>query len=134
MDADAAPHVRRAAGPARAGGPDAVALIDRGPDGAAIPLTAAELAARVAALTNELGERGIAAGDCVAVWLPNWSDALVWQFAVAARGAHVVGVNTRYDVAEVDARARQGAPAAGRAADRFHDLDLPGRLHEAVPG
>ena len=36
---------------------------------------------RVCALAEELREHGIAAGDAIAVWLPNWSDALVWQCA-----------------------------------------------------
>ncbi len=114
--------------------PDAAALIDRGPDGAAIPLTAAELAARVAALTAELGERGIGAGDAVAVWLPNWSDALVWQFAVAARGAHVIGVNTRYGVDDVTHVLERARPSLVVLPAAFHALDLPDRLRAAVAG
>ncbi|MDQ4117894.1 MAG: AMP-binding protein [Actinomycetota bacterium] len=115
-----------------AAGPDAVALIDRGPDGEALPLSRGELAARVASLTGELS--GVAPGDTVAVWLPSWSDALVWQCAVAARGANVIGVNTRYGVAEVTHVLERARPSLVVLPAAFHGLDLLDRLRAAVSG
>ena len=111
-------------------GPDAVALIDRGPDGEALPLTRGELSARVAALTGELA--AVAPGETVAVWLPAWSDALVWQCAVAARGANVIGVNTRYGVAEATHLLERARPSLVVLPAAFHGLDLLDRLRAAV--
>jgi fatty-acyl-CoA synthase len=110
--------------------PDAVALIDRGPDGEALPLTRGELAARVASLTGELSALG--PGETVAVWLPNWSDALVWQWAVAARGANVIGVNTRYGVAEATHVLERARPSLVVLPAAFHGLDLLDRLRAAA--
>jgi fatty-acyl-CoA synthase len=79
-----------------------------------------------------LAAAGIGPGDCVAVWLPNWSDALAWQFAAAARGAHVIGINTRYGLTEVAHVLTRARPRLVALAHDFHDLDLGGRLREAV--
>lgn len=83
-------------------------------------------------LAEELRTAGIGAGDCVAVWLPNWSDALAWQFAVAARRAHVIGINTRYNVDEVTHVLDRARPKLVALAHGFHDLDLLSRLRAAV--
>lgn len=112
--------------------PERIAVLDKGPDGATIPVTRGELWRRTAALAEELRTAGIGAGDCVAVWLPNWSDSLAWQFAVAARGAHVIGVNTRYNVEEVAHVLDRARPALVALAHDFHGLDLLGRLRDAV--
>lgn len=112
------------------GDPGAVAVIDRGPGGEALPLTYGELGARAAALTGELSAVG--PGDAVAVWLPNWSDALVWQFAVAARGAHVIGVNTRYGVGEATHVLERARPSTVVLPAAFHGLDLLDRLRCAA--
>ncbi|GAA4553830.1 AMP-binding protein [Pseudonocardia xishanensis] len=111
--------------------PDAVVVIDRGPAGP-VPVTRGELWRRTRALAAELDGRGIGAGDCVAVWLPNWSDALVWQFAVAGLGGHVIGINTRYNVDEVRHVLARARPALVVLAHDFHGLDLLGRLKAAV--
>lgn len=112
--------------------PDAVAVLDTTPDGATHPVTRGTLWRRVRALAEELRERGIGAGDAVAVWMPNWSDALVWQFAVAARGAHVVGVNTRYGTEESGHVLGRARPKLVALAVGFHGLDLLARLRAAV--
>ncbi|MFG2586475.1 hypothetical protein [Streptomyces malaysiensis] len=57
--------------------PSSVAVIDGGPD--PIRVTRAELSSRVLALHDDLRAHGVGEGDCVGVWLPNWSDALVIQ-------------------------------------------------------
>ncbi|WP_433503871.1 AMP-binding protein [Pseudonocardia halophobica] len=111
---------------------DAVVVLDKGPAGERIPVTRGELWRRTGALAEELRTRGIAAGDCVAVWMPNWSDALAWQFAVAARGAHVIGINTRYNVEEVRHVLERARPKLVALAHDFHGLDLLGRLKEAI--
>lgn len=43
-----------------------------------------------------LGELGIREGDTVGIWLPNQIEWMVSQFACAAMGAVVLGLNTRY--------------------------------------
>ncbi|PVZ13087.1 AMP-binding protein [Actinomycetospora cinnamomea] len=112
--------------------PDVTAVLDAAPDGPVHPVSRGELWRRVRALAEELREHGVGAGDAVAVWMPNWSDALVWQCAVAARGAHVVGVNTRYGVEEVAHVLARARPRLVALAHGFHGLDLLTRLHEAV--
>ena len=111
--------------------PDATVVLDTTPDGATHPVTRGELWRRVRALAEELREHGIGAGDAVAVWMPNWSDALVWQFAVAARGAHVVGVNTRYGIEESGHVLGRARPRLVALAQGFHGLDLLDRLRAA---
>jgi fatty-acyl-CoA synthase len=80
----------------------------------------------------DLRRAGVGAGDCVAVWLPNWSTALAWQFAVSALGAHVIGINTRYNVDEVVHVLERARPKVVVLAHEFHGLDLIGRLRAAV--
>jgi acyl-CoA synthetase (AMP-forming)/AMP-acid ligase II len=58
--------------------PDAVALIDARAD-TMRRTTWYELQVRYRALAADLRQRGVVAGGAVAVWLPNWSDAIVWQ-------------------------------------------------------
>ncbi|MDD7942343.1 AMP-binding protein [Actinomycetospora lutea] len=112
--------------------PDATVVLDTAPDGTTHPVTRGELWRRVRALAEELHEHGIGPGDAVAVWMPNWSDALVWQFAVAARGAHVVGVNTRYGTEESGHVLGRARPKLVALAHGFHGLDLLERLRAAV--
>lgn len=112
--------------------PDAVLLIDRDPDGVALPVSRRVFADRVRSLTTELAAAGIGPGHGIAVWLPNWSDALVWQFAVAARGAHVIGVNTRYGVADVTHVLERARPSLVVLPAAFHGLDLVDRLRIAT--
>jgi acyl-CoA synthetase (AMP-forming)/AMP-acid ligase II len=112
--------------------PTADVVVDRSADGTRIAVSRGTLWRRTRALAARLAGAGVGPGDCVAVWLPNWSDALVWQFAVAARGAHVVGVNTRYNVTEVAHVLDRARPRLVALAHGFHDLDLIGRLRVAV--
>ncbi|AII08649.1 AMP-binding protein [Rhodococcus opacus] len=110
--------------------PDAAATLDV-VDGEPIVTSRAELRARVDALTSELVGVGVRRGQCVAVLLPNWSDAIVWQLAASAVGAHVIGVNTRYNTHEIAHILTSARPAVVAVADHFHGLDLFGRLDEA---
>jgi acyl-CoA synthetase (AMP-forming)/AMP-acid ligase II len=110
---------------------EAVIAIDASPCGVRLTCRR-ELRWRVAVLRAALRRAGIRAEDCVAVWLPNWSDALVWQFAAAALGAHVIGVNTRYNVDEMVHVLERARPKIVAIAHGFHGLDLLGRLRKAV--
>lgn len=111
--------------------PDAVAAIDAAPGGVRT-VSRRDLRRRVAVLAADLHRAGLGAGDCVAVWLPNWSDALAWQFAVSSLGAHVIGVNTRYNVDEAVHVLDRARPRIVAVAHEFHGLDLLGRLRTAV--
>jgi fatty-acyl-CoA synthase len=111
--------------------PDAIVAIDAGVSEPR-SLTARALWQRVVALRQELAERGVGPDGCVAVWLPNWSDALVWQFAAAMLGAHVIGVNTRYNVEEVGHLLDRARPTVIAVAHEFVKLDLDVRLRKAA--
>ncbi|NKQ57027.1 AMP-binding protein [Amycolatopsis sp. K13G38] len=95
-------------------------------------ISTADMLRGVRSLTTDLREAGLGRGDCVAVWLPNWPEALTWQFAVASLGAHVIGVNTRYNVEEVRHVLERARPKLVAIAHDFHGLDLIGRLRRAI--
>lgn len=113
-----------------AAAPGSVVLVDGGTQPRRV--TRAELWRRTVTLRDELREHGVGEGDCVGVWLPNWSDAVVAQFAVAALGAHVIGINTRYGVAEVAHVLGHARPVVVLVAHAFLHLDLRTTLHDAV--
>lgn len=111
--------------------PGATIAIDAGGDEPE-RVTRAQLWERAQRLRADLARRGVERGDCVAVWLPNWSDALAWQFATASLGAHVIGVNTRYNVDEVAHVLERARPKVVAIAHEFHGLDLIGTLRQAI--
>lgn len=106
-------------------------LIDTHPDHPTV-ITRDDLWRRIAALRGELSERGVGPGDCIAVWLPNWSETLVWQFAAVSLGAHVIGINTRYNIDEVAHVLALARPVLVAIAHDFAGLDLGARLSAAV--
>ncbi|MCR5979371.1 AMP-binding protein [Gordonia jinghuaiqii] len=110
--------------------PDAPAVYDV-VAGQTVPTTRADFAARAESLRDELSAVGLRRGQCIAVYLPNWSDALVWQFAASALGAHIIGVNTRYNVGEVAHILTAARPAVVAVPASFHGLDIFGTLREA---
>ena len=111
--------------------PDAPRLVDAG-GGEPITVSRAAFWRRVVALRAELVAHGLRPGGCVATWLPNWSDALVWQFAAVAAGAHLIGINTRYNVEEARHVLELARPAIVAVAHGFLSLDLRSRLHDAA--
>ncbi|MGI4945211.1 MAG: AMP-binding protein, partial [Janthinobacterium lividum] len=110
--------------------PDAPLLIDAGP-GQPVVVTRQAFWQRIAGLRTELADHGVGPGACIATWLPNWSDALVWQFAAVAAGAHVIGINTRYNVEEARHVLTVARPAVVAVAHDFLNLDLGTRLRAA---
>jgi fatty-acyl-CoA synthase len=107
-----------------------LALIER--DGELIvTLTFAELLTAVTGLAGELRARGVRRGDVVGVWLPNWSEMIVWEFALAALGAAALGINTRYSVHELTDLLQRGRPVGVVAPAAFLDLEFSGRLRSA---
>jgi acyl-CoA synthetase (AMP-forming)/AMP-acid ligase II len=111
---------------------DAVALVQGGPSGR--KLTYGGLRAAAADLARRLHGLGLGRGDTVAVWLPNWLESVAWQFAAARLGAAVLGVNTRYNVAEATHLLRSTRPRCVAIPDELLGIDFAGRLREAVSG
>ncbi len=111
--------------------PGEPALIER--DGEAVAMmTFAGLVRAAADLAGELRSRGVGRGDVVGVWLPNWSEVVVWEFALASLGAATLGINTRYGVHELTHLIARARPAGIVAPSQFLELDFAGRLREAV--
>lgn len=95
-------------------------------------LSRLQFMADVDAARRTLQDLGIGEGQCVATWLPNWSSAYAWQFAASTVGAHVIGINTRYNVAEVAHVLHKAQPAVVVMAHDFQRLDLMARARAAV--
>lgn len=91
-----------------------------------------EFLARVRTISSALQDRGIMPDDCIAVWLPNWSDAVAWQYAALAVGARVIGINTRYNVQEIAHVLAKARPILVVLAHDFQNLDLLTRARGAL--
>jgi fatty-acyl-CoA synthase len=112
--------------------PEATVLYDaRAGQAPPTAVSRTELSATAASLAVDLEHLGLGEGDCVAVWLPNWSTAVAAQLAALSLGAHVVGVNTRYNTDEVTHVLEMARPSVVVVAHEFHGLDLSGRLKAA---
>ena len=120
--------------------PQRTALLDPVPDGdeqkelehGHVRVTVADLLARADQFAGLLAEHDVGEGDCVAVWLPSWADTYAWQFAASARGAHVIGVNTRYNVAEVSHVLTKARPRVLVMAHGFRGIDFLSTVSKAV--
>jgi fatty-acyl-CoA synthase len=86
----------------------------------------------IAAAARTLARLGVGEGDVVGLWLPNGLDYLALHFAVAALGAAVLGVNTRYGVFELSHLLTVARPKVMALPTGFLDLDFPGRLAAAA--
>lgn len=98
----------------------------------ALPVTRGELVDRSLTIAQVLRSLGVGPGDCIGVWLPNWSDAVAAQLAALSLGAHVIGVNTRYNTEEVAHVLQMARPRVLLIAHDFNGLDLVGRLRAAL--
>jgi acyl-CoA synthetase (AMP-forming)/AMP-acid ligase II len=87
---------------------------------------------RVDRVASLLDGHGVGPGTCIATWLPNWVEAYAWQFAASAVGAHVIGINTRYNVTEVAHVLGKAKPAVVAVAYGFQRLDLITRARGAL--
>lgn len=92
----------------------------------------AELSEQVDLARQRLAAHGVGRGDRVAFWAENRREFLVWQFAAAAAGVTLVGVNTRYRVQELAHVLEQARPRLVVMPQRLLALDLVGLLHEAT--
>src|SRR5260221_1288717 len=93
-------------------------------------LSFADLAEQSARAAQGLADLGVAAGDRVALWLPNVAAYPVVYFACARLGAIAVAVNTRYRAVEVaDIVGRSGAKVLACAPD-FRGIDFLSILAE----
>ena len=97
-----------------------------------VAVTARDFFDEVQRTSATLHELGVEDGDCIATWLPNWSSTIAWQFAASAVGAHVIGVNTRYNVTEVRHILTKARPKVLAVAHDFQRLDLLGRARKAL--
>lgn len=113
--------------------PERIALWD-GHDGAKAPtpMTFGELMQLTAHLVAAFERAGVGADDAVGVWLPNWSSAVAAQLAASAVGAHVIGINTRYNTGEVAHVIRAARPRALLVAEEFNRMDFATRLAAAL--
>ena len=108
----------------------APALIERrGTD--YVPVSYEELLAASAAAAGLLAKAGVGEGDVLGVWLPNGLDYLAVEFAAAALGGAVLGINTRYGVFELSHLMVTARLKAIVLPHRFLDLDFKGRLTAA---
>ncbi|MEO6957810.1 MAG: AMP-binding protein [Antricoccus sp.] len=111
--------------------PDAISVIDPDPAGDKL-LTRRDLVRLSGNVAHQLLSNGIEAGDCIAIWLPNWSHGLTFQIGATMLGAHIIGVNTRYNVDDVAHLLSHSRPKIIVVAHEFVGLDLLERLHKAV--
>ena len=120
--------------------PQRTALIDPVPTGAVrdgaesghVRISVSDLLARTNDFAGLLAKHGVGPNDCIAVWLPSWSDTYAWQFAASALGAHVIGVNTRYNVAEVGHVLTKARPQVLVMAHGFRNLDFLDTARKAI--
>jgi fatty-acyl-CoA synthase len=103
--------------------PDATALVD-GDDRPGF----AELDERARRVAGALADEGVAAGDRVAIWLPNCAAWLELELALARLGAIAVAVNTKlraHEVADILERSDASLLALWPG---FKDIDFAGIL------
>lgn len=93
-------------------------------------ITYGEAAVQGTGLAKTLMAAGVAAGDRVAVWLPNGAEWLVAHWAVANCGAILVPINTRYRPAEVHYLLSQAEVSALIMCDRLLRIDFLAALAE----
>lgn len=110
--------------------PDRELLVDVAVD-REVSIDAATLKAMVACAAAGFSRLGLTTGDCVALWLPNCVEWFVTEFACAALGVTVLGLNTRYRAHEVSHLFRTVPIAALILPDAFLGIDFPATLATA---
>ena len=114
------------------------AILARGEDGRALDLTRAELAAQVGAAAAGLRRLGIRAGDRVAAFLPNGSEAVIAFLATASLGAIWSSCSPDFGARAVVDRFRQIEPKMLVTVDGYRyagiDHDRTEVVQEIVAG
>ena len=103
--------------------PDATALVD-GDDRPGF----AELDERARRVAGALADAGVAAGDRVAIWLPNCAAWLELELALARLGAIAVAVNTKFRAHEVADILERSDASVLALWPGFKDIDFAGIL------
>lgn len=116
---------------AAAAHPDRLVAVGREGD-ATVELTLAGLEARSRRLAQGLRSFGVVQGTTIAAWLPNRVEWVVTQFACAALGAAMLGLNTRYRSHEVSHLLTTATIAAIVLPSEFLGIDFVGTLDEAI--
>jgi fatty-acyl-CoA synthase len=96
-------------------------------------VTFADFRARADAMARGLHALGIAAGDTVALWLPNRPAWYVIQQACARIGAVLVALNPRYRAHELTYIVAQSDAVALILTDHLGPVDYFETLHEVIP-
>src|SRR5262245_50706882 len=96
-------------------------------------LTYAQFHADARRLARALLALGVAKGDKVAVWLPNWPSWLFAQYGAALIGAVVVALNPRYKVHELRYILAQSDSTAMLLTANLGPVDFLDTLHEVLP-
>jgi fatty-acyl-CoA synthase len=97
-------------------------------------LSYAELARWSAGLARGLVARGVAAGERVALVLPNGPEIIAARFAVARAGAIAVPVSFRLHAAELAQVLRQSRATALITMEGFREVDALDALDRILPG
>ncbi|HYG44134.1 MAG TPA: AMP-binding protein [Bordetella sp.] len=112
--------------------PDDIALIDE-----TGPLSYRDFDALCADTARWLAAQGIAAGDKVAVWLPNRREWPALLFGLAHLGATLVAINTRYRSAELEYILARSRARMLVMQPSFRKIDFPavlaGVAQDALP-
>ena len=117
---------------------DRPAIFARGEDGGALDLTRAELSERVGAAAAGLRRLGVGAGDRVAAFLPNGSEAVIAFLATASLGAIWSSCSPDFGARAVVDRFRQIEPKVLVAVDGYRyagaDHDRSAVVQEIADG
>jgi len=91
-------------------------------------LTLAALERRARAVADALSQRGIVAGDVVAIQLPNWEEAAIAYIAVAMLGAILIPIVHIYGPKETDWILRASGARMLMCPDRWGKIDYLDRI------
>ena len=97
-----------------------------------VTTTASDLFDAASRVANGLSRLGLTTGDSIALWLPNRVEWFVTEFACAALGITVLGLNTRFKSHEVSHLFRTIDVAAVVLPDSFLGIDFVTTLSSAI--
>ncbi|MDT4901529.1 MAG: fatty-acyl-CoA synthase, partial [Pseudonocardiales bacterium] len=110
--------------------PDREALVDLA---SGRRFTYTELDDAVDELARGLLARGVAKGDRIGIWAPNYAEWFLTQYAAARIGAILVNVNPAYRSHELEYVLRQAAVSLLVSAQSFRTSDYRAMVDEAGP-